>query len=153
MVKPHDAFRIDQDISTSLAHVFSGLLRETSPCELLQVGPPCARAPDIQKARVQHPVSRIHLTRFIDQERPPELSVLHIAAGQETRLERYHHHAGFQRIELLFVLPQLPQVPPARQSTQMAVEDHQEPSASVVIETVGLPGSIDHFERYGGVSD
>jgi hypothetical protein len=78
--------------------------------------------------------------------------VLRITTGQETRFEGYHHYLDNQSLKLPLVLLQLQQMPPARQSTQVPVKDHQEPATSVVIKTLELSERIDHLEGHGRLS-
>ena len=114
MVQSCNALRIDEDISTSLAHVPLGLLGETTACKLPEAGPPGAGSPDIAETCLQHPMSSVHLARLIDQERPVEPSVPRIAVGQETRFEGYCHYLNIQLLKFLFLMLQLQQIPPVR---------------------------------------
>jgi hypothetical protein len=124
MVKPYDTIRIDEDISTTLAHVSLGPLWQAAAHKLLEVGPPGARSPNIHETRMQHAIGFVHLTGLIDKKRPAESCVLHIGTSQETGFEAYHHYHDIQVLKFPFVLPQLQQMPLARQSTQMTVKDH-----------------------------
>jgi hypothetical protein len=64
-------------------------------------------------------------------------------------LERHDHHPEGQPLDLVLVPSQLRQVLAAGQSTQMPVEDHQQPVAPILLEPMDRAGGVLELERRG----
>jgi hypothetical protein len=91
----------------------------------------------------KHPVRVIQAPRVIDEHRPMDTRLLDVGARKRRGLER---HDGDGRVEIdegSFVLLQLQQVPPARQSTEVTMEDQQQPVPLVIFEAMGVTLSIE----------
>jgi len=76
-----------------------------------------------------------------------------VVSGPQSRLERDDGDADVEIEERSFVLLQLQQVPAARQSTEVTVEDQQQPEALIVFGTMEPPGGVVEREFRHGVSD
>lgn len=127
MMEPHDSFRVHENIAASLVDVSSGLSGKSAVRELFEVSPPRGGAPYIPKTRFEHAIGPVKLTVLIDQKRPAKACILNIGSGKESGFEGDDHGLYVSPLEIRFVLLQLHQMPPARQSPQVPVEDHQKP--------------------------
>jgi hypothetical protein len=54
--------------------------------------------------------------------------------------------------EFLFMITQLRDVPPARESAEVAVKNHQKPTPAVRFEPMNPTATVPKFERWGGFS-
>jgi hypothetical protein len=100
---------------------------------------------------VEHAVSPVQNSAFIDENRPAKTRVLDICARDRARLERHHNDMDVKARERRFLLLQLQQMPSARQSTEMPMEDEQQPVSLVILETMNTSLDVRQGER-GGVS-
>jgi hypothetical protein len=54
-------------------------------------------------------------------------------------------------VKLLFPITQLRDVRPARESAEVAVKHHQQPTSTVLLEVVTPAGTVPKMERDGGL--
>jgi len=132
----NDTGRIDEHVTTPLAHVSCRLFGEVPARHFLQIGPPGSRSPDFPKTCVQHTVCVVYSSSIIDQEGPPQSGILRVAARQISGLESNHHDANIPVPEFLLALLQLQQMALARQSAQVPMENHQQPCPPVILYTM-----------------
>lgn len=155
MKKPYRAQRIDEDIAAELTRIaveVGGSWRSSSE-QLLRVGPPRAWTPDVPPLAAEHAVPAIERPRLVDENRPPEARLVRVRAGPRTALERHHDDAGIEFLKRPFVLLQLQQMPAARQSTQVPMEDQQQPVSAVVFEVVETAFRIRQREWHRGITN
>ena len=71
----------------------------------------------------EHAVPLVERPRLIDENGPPNTRSDCVRAGLRPALERHYDDADVEFLKHRFVLLQLQQMPAARQSAQMPVED------------------------------
>ena len=125
MKETDPARRIDEDIAAELTRIAVAISgsRHSSPEQLLRVRPPRARTPDVLLLAVEHAVPSIERPRLVDENGPPKARVVRVRAGLWASLERHDDDAGVEFQKRPFVLLQLQQMPAARQSAQVPMED------------------------------
>ena len=84
----------------------------------------------------EHAVPPIKRPRLVDENGPPKARIVRVRARPLAALERHHDDASVEFLERPFVLLQLQQMPAARQSTQVPMEDQEQPVPAVVLEVV-----------------
>jgi hypothetical protein len=147
VVESDDPGRIDEHITAELECVGAARARQLAARQLFQIRPHRPRPPDVADATRQHPVRAIQLPCFVHEQRPREPCLRDVMPREGRRLERDHGNLGVQRFERLPVLLQLQQVPLAGQSTEMTVEDEEDPALTVVREPVDAAVGIGQRER------
>jgi hypothetical protein len=85
---------------------------------------------------MEHAVGVIDLPLLVDQDGVGNPDLVEIGTDQRATLKRHDHNLHVERAERIVDLLQLQQVPAADQSTQMAMEDHQQPGSLEVLETM-----------------
>ena len=101
----------------------------------------------------EHAVPPVERPRLVDENGPPKARIVRVRAGLEATLERDHDDVGIELLERPFVLLQLQQMPAARQSTQVPMEDQQQPVPAVVFEVVESAFPVRQRERHRGITD
>lgn len=125
MVEGNDSVRIDEDISAPLVNVPFRLPQPLSLHYLLQINPPCFRPPYVPEGSGEHPVLPVGFAGVIDQKRPCQGSFGNVTAGKEIVLKRDHRDFHVPFGEFICMITQLRDVRPARESAEVAVENHQ----------------------------
>ena len=151
MVESHNAPRIDQHIPTLLRGISHRPSWKAATDELLDVGPPRCRAPEILQLCLEHAVGPIDLSLFVDQDRPRKPGLVEIGSDQWATLKGHHHELHVQRAERILGLLQLQQVSAAGQSNQMAMEDHQQPGSLKVLKSMDPAVDVWQRKRHGGL--
>lgn len=77
---------------------------------------------------------------------------MNVRRGDRSCLECHHTDVDPHRLDFALVLPQLRQMLPARQSTEMAMEHEQQPFASILFEPMDLALRILQLERDRGTT-
>ncbi len=149
MMESHNATRIDQHIPILLRRVSRGPSWKATTDELLEVGPPRCRTPEIPSSRMEHAVGVIDLPLLVDQDGVGNPDLVEIGTDQRATLKRHDHNLHVERAERIVDLLQLQQVPAADQSTQMAMEDHQQPGSLEVLETMDPAVDVWQRKRHG----
>jgi len=147
-----DAGRIDQDVPAALGEIPFRLLQSLTLQDLLQVRPPGFRTPDVPEGSGEHPVGPVRFAGSVHKKGPGQRRLLDVASGKETVLERDHHDADVPLPEILFPVTQLRDVRAAGESSEVAVEHHQQPISPVLLEAVALPRAVLKPEGDGGLS-
>ena len=148
-MESHETFGIDQDIAPELEHVSASRLGQPTPGQLLQVRPPRGEPPHVAPPASLHLVRTIQLTSMIDEDGPGHARLLDIGARERSLLEGDDHDAK-PRLETFCVPLQLQQVPAARQSPEVAVEDHEQPHTPIVVQTMEAAAHVRQRKRRGG---
>lgn len=99
-----------------------------------------------------HPVRIVLDTPPVDQG-PPQTRFAHVLRGTFPSLERHHHDSQAQQLELVLMPSQLRQALAPRQSDEVPVEDHQQPVASILLETMNGTGGVLQRKRDSGRPD
>ena len=149
MVETDGTARVDQHVSATLVYVPSRFCDLLPLDDLLQVSPPGFRTPNIPKGSGKHAVVSVRLAGIIDEKGPGNRSIFDVSARKIAALKSYHHDLYVPPAEFLFVITQLRDVRPAGESTEVAMEHHQQPASPVVFEKVGFSAAIPKCERYG----
>jgi len=147
MVESHRARGIDEDIAAELSWVPAGVSRQPAVRELFGVGQPGSGSQDVPQLSPMHPVVAVKPTVTIDENGPCRLRFRDVCADERRCLERHYYDPHPQRLERRFVLLQLQQVPAAGKSTEVPMEDEQEPLILVIGEAVNAPLRIRQLER------
>ena len=108
----------------------------SSPEQLFRVRPPRAWAPDVPPPAAEHAVLPIERPRLVDENGPHDAGIVCVRASPRPALERDHDDADIEFLKRRFVMLQLQHMPTARQSSQVPMEDQQQPVPVVVIEVV-----------------
>ena len=133
MVKPDDPLRIDQHVSALLLGISSRPLGQPSSKQLQKVRPPHGWTHEIPEPGFPHAVGVIELTPFIDEKGPPKSRLIGISLDNAINLEGHHDDLNAKFAERASRLLHLHEVPSAWQSAEMAVKDHQQPGAAVIL--------------------
>ncbi len=99
---------------------------------------------------MEHAVGPIDLPLLVEQDRPRIPGLVEIGTDQRATLKGHHHNLHVQRADILGLL-QLQQVSSAGQSTQMAMEDHQQPGSLEVVESMNPAVDVGQRKRHGGL--
>ena len=155
MKKPDGARRIDKDIAAELTHIAVevGGSGQSSSEQLLRVRPPRAWTPDVPPLAAEHAVPLVKRPRLVDENGPPNTRSGCVRAGLRPALERHYDDADVEFLKHRFVLLQLQQMPTARQSAQMPMEDQQEPVPAVIVEVVEPTFRIRQRKRHRRITD
>ena len=89
-----------------------------------------------------HPVGPVEDAVPINQEGPPEIRLASVVLGTLPILERHHCDTQVQPLDLVLVLSQLRQMLAAGKSGEVPVEDHQQPVAPILLETMNGTGGV-----------
>lgn len=152
MMQMNGSCRVDQHVSPALEDVPFRFFQLPPLGDLLPISPPRPWTPYIPEGGGEHAIIPVRFTRVIDQKGPGKRRIFDIAARKEAGLERNHHDPYVPIVEFLLMITQLRDVRPARESAEVAMEHHQEPTAPVVFEQVVFPVDVPKFERYGRFS-
>jgi hypothetical protein len=104
--------------------------------------PRCLRIPLPACYRPDTPPG-FHPSAGATEDRTPPCSL-----GQETVLGSHHHDLAVPGCQLFLLLPQLREVGPAGQSTQMPVKDHKQPYTGIILQPVNAAGGIWELKRH-----
>ncbi len=151
MMESHNATRIDQHIPTLLPGVSHRPPWKLPTDELLEVGPPRCRPPEMSQSGLEHAVGPIDVPLLVDQDGPRKPGLVEIGTDQWATLKRHDHKLHVERAERILDLLQLQQVSAAGQSTQMAMEDHQQPGSLEVLESMDPAVDVWQCKRHGGL--
>ena len=153
--KPDGARRIDKDIAAELTRIAVevGGAGQSSSEQLLRVRPPRAWPPDVPPFAAEHAVPVVERPRLVDENGPPNTRSDCVRAGLRPALERHYDDADVEFLKHRFVLLQLQQMPTARQSAQMPVEDQQEPVPAVIVAVVEATFRIRQRKRHRRITD
>ena len=152
MVEPDEAGWVDEHIATALCRVGMRASGQLAARQLLRVGPPGARPPQIPQARVVHAVGVVQGPIAVNEDWPRDLHVLDVRPHEPCGLEGHHRNSCSQLVEGLLVLLQLQQVPAAGQSTEVSMKHEQQPRILIVFETMHAARSIRKLERRRGLT-
>jgi len=151
-MQTHDAGRVDQYVTATLIDIAFGFMQRLTFAQRSQVDPPAFRPPDIPKRCREHPVATIDIPAGIDQQWPGQPGLLDVLTRKKIVFERYDRDADVGAVELVFLLAQLRKMPPAGESTEVAVKDQQQPVPPVIFKPVGVPGTVVQGEGDGGLA-
>ena len=152
MMQMDDSARIDQHISAALEDIPFRLYYLLSLDDLLQIRPPRFRAKNIPKGSGEHAIVPVRFAGIIYQKRPGQRNIFNITARKKAGFKCYHYDLYVPLAEFLLMITQLRDVRPARESAEMAMKHHQQPTPPVVFEKVGIPSAVLKVERYGRFS-
>jgi len=125
VVQADDSLGVNQYVPAELIGIAGRRLPSMPLPQQFRIAPPGRRPPDIPPVPPFHPIGCVQSQVFIDQDRPGQLRFLGIRPRQGEALKRHHHDLHAKVVKFRFVLPQLRQVIPTGQSSQMAVENQQ----------------------------
>lgn len=140
--------RTDQHVSATLEDVPFRLFQLLPLNNLLQISPPRFRTPHIPKRGGKHAIVPVHFAGIIDKKRPGQRSILDITARKKVGFKCDHHDLYVPLAEFLFMITQLRDVRPARESAEVAMKHHQKPTSPVVFEKVSFAVAVLKLERY-----
>lgn len=151
MVQTYDPCGVDEHVAAALVDVVRGrFLRAPPLAQLVQVGEPGRTPPDIPPRRLQHAVALIELAPGIDEQRPVQAGLGHVLAGEDIVLEGDHRHPHITPPEFVLRLAQLREMPPAGESTEVAMEDQQQPVAAKVRQQMLSAAAVLELKGEGG---
>jgi len=149
MMQGHPPRRVHENVSAKLVDVARGTPQPAALPDQPEVRPPGGGPPDRRPSTAPHAIGAIEDPPLVDQQGPSEPRLAHVFVGARSGLERYDDDRETQPLDLVFVPSQLRQVLTAGQSAEVAVEDHQQPAAAILLETMHGPGSVLQRERDG----
>jgi hypothetical protein len=147
-----DSIRIDQDISAPLGDIPFRLFQSLPLQDLFQLHPPGFRTPYVPKGSGEHPIGPVRFAGIVHEKGPGQRSILDIHSGEEVVFERDHCDSNLPPAKLLFPITQLRDVRPARESAEVAMKHHQQPTSTVLLKAVTLAGTVPKSEGDGGLS-
>jgi hypothetical protein len=95
----------------------------------------------------------IELTLLVHEQGTAEAHLFDIGACKVTSLESNDDDPNAKRAEALFRVLHLHEVPSTGQSPEMAVENHQQPGAAVILEATDFARSIGQTKRHRGLTN
>ena len=146
-MKADNARLIHQHISAPLVDVPSRFFRELSTAYFFHISPPSGGSPKIQESGVQHAVCVIQRAFFIHKQGPSKICFLNISPCEKVLFKGDNDDFHPQTVQLFLVAPQLRQVSPARQSSEVTVEDQQQPVSGIVLHAVWFAVDIPKKKR------
>ena len=149
MVQGHPPRGIDENVAPQLADVARGALQPVASTDQPEVRPPRGGSPDRRPATATHPVGAIEDPLPINQQRPSKPRLAHVLFGTSPGLERHDDDLEAQPLDLVPVPSQLRQVLAAGQSPEVAMEDHQQPAAAKLSETMNRTRGVLQRKRDG----
>jgi hypothetical protein len=149
MMQGHPPHGVHENVSAQLMDVAGGTPQPVAPADQLNVRPPGGGPPDRRPSTAPHPIGAVEDAPPVDQQGPRETRLAHVLLGTLAGLERHHDDLEAQPLDLALVPSQLRQVLTAGQSAEVAVEDHQEPAAAKLLETMRRAGGVLQRERDG----
>jgi hypothetical protein len=153
MMQGHPPRGVHEHVSAQLVDVASGTPQPVAPADQLDVRPPGGGPPDHRPSTAPHPIGAIEAPPPVNQQGPPETRLARVLLGTLSGLERHDDDLEAQLLDLFLVPSQLRQVLTAGQSAEVAVEDHQQPAAAKLLETMHRAGGVLERERDGRRSD
>jgi hypothetical protein len=141
-MKPDNANRVDQDITAALADIAGRFFRQLAVQYLFQVSPPGLWTPNIPETSGQHPIGPVKFPVLINQDRPWQFGLFYILAGEIAGLKGNDHNLDPESRKTFFMVPQLRQVSPARQSPKVPMKNHQQPGTVIVFQLSEIPCRI-----------
>ena len=147
MMQGHAPRGIHENVSSQLADVATGTPQPVAPADQLDVRPPSGGPPDRRPSTAPHPIGAIEDAPPVDQQGPLEPRLAHVRLGTLSGLERHDDDLEAQPLDLILVPSQLRQVLAAGQSAEVAVEDHQQPAAAKLLDTMHRAGGVCERER------
>ena len=153
MMQGHPPRGINENVSPQLADVARGALQAVAPTDQLEVCPPSGGSPDRRPSTATHPIGLVESPPSINQQGPSKPCLAHVLFGASPSLERHDHDLKAHPLHLVRVPSQLRQVLTAGQSPKMAMEDHQQPAAAKLPETMNRTGRILQRKRDGRQPD
>jgi hypothetical protein len=153
MVKSDDPRGIDQHITTLLLGISPRPLGQLSAKQLQKVGPPHSWAQEIPWLGLPHTVRVIELTLLVHEKGAAEARLFDIGACNMTSLEGNADDPNAKLAEALFRVLHLHEVPSTGQSAEMAVENHQQPGAAVLLEAADLALGIGQTKGHCGLAN
>ena len=142
MMQGHSPRGVHEHVSAQLVDVVSGTLQPVAAADQLDVRPPGSWPPDRRPSTAPHPIGAIEDAPPVDQQGPPEPRLAHVRLGTLSSLERHDDDLDAQLLDLFLVPSQLRQVLTAGQSAEVAVEDHQQPAAAKLLDTMHRAGGV-----------
>jgi hypothetical protein len=149
MMKGHLPRGVHENVSPQLVNVASGTPQPVAPADQLDVRPPGGGPPDRRPSTATHPIGAIEDPPPVNQQGPSETRLAHVLLGTLSGLERHNDDLEAQLLDLVLVPSQLRQVLTAGQSTEVAVEDHQQPAAAKLLDTMHRTGGVLQRKRDG----
>ena len=140
---------VHENVSPQLADVASGTPQPVALGDQLHVRPPGGGPPDRRPSTATHPIGAVEPPPPVNQQGPSETRLAHVLLGTLSGLERHDDDLEAQPLDLFLVLSQLRQVLTAGQSAEVAVEDHQQPAAAKLLETIDRTGGVLQRKRDG----
>jgi hypothetical protein len=125
MVSSDDSVRVDEHVTALLLCVTLWPAGQHSPQQFTEVRPPHSRTHEIFQPGFPHAVGTIKLAVLVDEHRPRQLGLSRVLSGDALRLEGDDDDLGLEIVETPYRLLHLHEVPSARQSPEMPVEDDQ----------------------------
>jgi hypothetical protein len=147
MMQRHAPNGVHENVSPQLADVASGTPQPVAPADQLDVRPPGGGPPDRRPSTATHPIGAVEDPPPVNQQGPSETRLARVLLGTLSGLERHDDDLEAQLLDLVLVPSQLRQVLSAGQSAEVAVEDHQQPAAAKLLETVNRTGCVRQRKR------
>lgn len=126
-MKPNNSFGIDEHIAARLTPIFPRTLQPPSGSQQFEIVPDRGWTVDGPATQLIHLVGSVERSAVIQEKRPLQCRLRDVGSRQRTVIKGHHHHPRVQLLKSLLLLTQLRQVLAARQSTQVAMKDHQQP--------------------------
>jgi len=142
---------IDEYITTKLPKVATGFLNSAAATKNeFYVVPDRCWTVDRPPIGSFHTVRFVELTISVDQKWPRQFCLFDVGSGHEVGVEGYNNDVHPEFLDTVILLTQLRKVFATRQSSQMAMENNQQPSTGKVIKPVSHTVDVAEFERCCG---
>ena len=152
VMKPHDAFRVNQHVCTLLGRVGDRspgpYAPECLPCVSLECGWPY----QVSGSRRTHAVSLVDRTLLIHEDRTTHACFVRIGNCGLPSFEGQYHDADAQFAKSEVGLLQLQQVSPAGESQKVTVQHKKQPRPAIVPERMYTPLGVREPEGNSGTS-
>ena len=138
--------RVDQDVAPQLIHITLRTVKPPAAQQQFEIRPTRGQTVNVPPPTAVHPVGRVQRPSLIDEKRPAQLRFTLVDLRQGADLERHNEDLDAQRLHFVFMLPQLRQMLPARQSPEVAVEHQEQPIACILVKPMEDTGGVLHLE-------
>jgi hypothetical protein len=146
MVSSDNTLRVDEHVTALLLCVTLRPAGQHSSKQFTEVRPPYCWAHEIFQPGFPHTVGAIKLSVLVNEHGPRKLGRIGVLSGDALRLEGDDNDLNIEVVGAYRLL-HLHEVPSARQSPEMPVEDDQQPAPAVILQAADCAVGVGQRKR------
>jgi hypothetical protein len=147
MMNPHDPIRIDEHVTALLLGIALRPAWQLSSKQFTEICPPHRRPDEISELGPPHAVGMVELPALVDEQGPGKAGLVCINSGHTIGLEGDNDNGNRQGVQCRLRASHLHEVPSTRQSSEVPMENDQQPTAPVILESTDMASGIGQSER------